>query len=157
MSERVSVDVVVDTTQATASIQETKAGADAVVRQWKIDRAIIIQQVREGLTLISQLWSSFRQAMTLFGRQIDPFFGALIGMVLATTSMLISAAATLSATILGAPVGAVIFGLAVSFNILSIGKLIADKEKTDAILTNMAQAIASDPGLRAARGGGIGF
>ena len=150
MSNRVDVTVAVSTVQAQLDINTVKAQADEVVRQWKIDRAIMIQQIREGLTLISQLWSTFRQAMSLFGQQIDPFFGALVGMVLATTSMLISASATLSATVLGIPLGAVIFGLAMSFNILTIAKLVADKEKTDGMMTSMIQAIS-----RGAQGGGV--
>ena len=87
---------------------------------------------------------------------MDPFFSALIGMVLSTTSMLISSATVLTATVLGAPVGAIIFGLAISFNILTLGKLIADKEATDGIITSMMQAIAS--GTKSARPapGGLG-
>ena len=142
MSERVGVFIDVDSAAATAEIAAIKAKTDEVVRQWKIDRTILIQQIREAFTLISQLMSSFRQAMSLFGQQIDPFFSALIGMVFALTSMLISSAAVLKATILGAPVGAIIFGLAVAFNILTIGKLLADKEASDGIISNMIQTLA---------------
>ena len=133
-----------------------RAALDKLTTEAKIARALVIQTVREGFFLLSSLMSSFRQAMSLFGQQMDPFFSALIGMVLSTTSMLISSATVLTATVLGAPVGAIIFGLAISFNILTLGKLIADKEATDGIITSMMQAIAS--GTKSARPapGGLG-
>ena len=143
MSDKVTIIVGVDTTQAEAGIDAVKARADAIVKQWKIDRAILVQQIREGFTLISQLWSTFRQAMSLFGQQIDPFYSALVGMVLSTTSMLISSATAISATILGAPVGAILFGVAISFNILTLAKLIADKQATDGILTSVSQSLSN--------------
>ena len=142
MSDRVTIHIDVDATQAEAEIDAVKAQADAVTKQWKIDRAILIQQVREGFTLISQMWSTFRQGMALFGQQIDPFFGALVGMVLSTTSMLISSATAISATVLGAPVGAILFGVAIGFNILSLGKLVADKAATMGMFDNINQEIS---------------
>jgi len=143
VSDRVTIYIGADTTEAEADIEAVKAKADAVTKQWKIDRAVLVQQVREGFTLISQMWGTFRQAMSLFGQQIDPFYSALVGMVMSTTSMLISSATTLSATILGAPVGAILFGLAVSFNILTLAKLVADKQATDGILDSLSQALSN--------------
>lgn len=157
VSDRITIYLGVDTTEAESSIDAVKAKADEVTRQWKIDRALLIQQVREGFMLISQMWSSFRQGMSLFGQQIDPFFGALIGMVLSTTSMLISSATAISATVLGAPVGAILFGVAVSFNIISIAKLIADKQASDGILTNISQALSNITSGRPNQSGMGGF
>ncbi len=138
------------------TVAEVKAKIDEMTEKAKIARALVIQQIREGFFLISTLMSSMRQAMTLFGQQIDPFFSALVGMVLSTTSMLISSATALSATVIGIPVGAILFGVAISFNILTIGKLIADKEKTDGILTSLSQAIASGAGATRQAPGGLG-
>jgi len=143
MSDRVTIYLGMDTTEAEANIESVKAQADAVVKQWKIDRAILVQQVREGFTLISQMWSTFRQGMSLFGQTIDPFFSAMVGMVLSTTSMLISSATAISATVLGAPVGAILFGVAVSFNILTMAKLIGDKAETMGLFDAINQHIKS--------------
>ena len=142
MSDRVTIHIDVDATQAEAEIDAVKAQADAVTKQWKIDRAILIQQVREGFTLISQMWSTFRQGMALFGQQIDPFFGALVGMVLSTTSMLISSATVLTSTVIGAPLGVILLGVAIGFNILSLGKLVADKAATMGMFDNINQEIS---------------
>ena len=157
MSDRVTIHIDVDTTQAETSIDAVKAKADEVTRQWKIDRALLIQQVREGFMLISQIWSSFRQGMALFGQQIDPFFSALIGMVLSTTSMLISAATVLTGTGVGAAMGAVLFGVAVGFNIVSIAKLIADKQATDGILDSISQGLSNITSGRQNQSGLGGF
>jgi len=142
VSDRVTIHIDVDATQAEAEIDAVKAQADAVTKQWKIDRAILIQQVREGFTLISQMWSTFRQGMALFGQQIDPFFGALVGMVLSTTSMLISSATVLTSTVIGAPLGVILLGVAIGFNILSLGKLVADKAATMGMFDNINQEIS---------------
>jgi hypothetical protein len=120
-----------DASQYNAELEAAKAKKDALVREWKIDRNTLLRQVREGFTMISSLMSSFRQAMSIFGQQIDPFFSALIGMVLATASMLISAATVLAMTGIGGVAAALIFGLAVGFQILTIEKLLVDKAATD--------------------------
>ena len=145
MASDVSIGLSVDTTAADMSMDEVKAKADALTRKWKIDRNTLMREIREGFMLISSLWSSFNQAMRLFGQQVDPFYGALIGMVLSTTSMLLSAASTLSATVIGIPLGAILFGVAISFNILSMGKLLADNESIRASFAQLAAAGAADP------------
>ena len=143
MANDITIGIAVETTEAEMSIEEVKAKADELTRDWKIRRNTLMREIREGFTLISSLWSSFRQAMTLFGQQIDPFYGALIGMVLSTVSMLLSAASTLSATVIGIPLGAILFGLAMSFNILSIGKLLAENENIRASFAQLAAAGAA--------------
>ena len=127
MSERMTIGVDVDTSAAHTNLAELQTAIDQQARDMRIHRNTLIRQIREGFTLISSLMSSFRQAMSLMGAQIDPFFSALIGMVLSTTSMLISAGTTLAATGIGGVAGAIILGLAISFNILTLGKLIDDK------------------------------
>ena len=127
MSERVEIGITIDTSEAQMSIEEVQARADEVTKEWRINRNTILRQVREGFTMISSLMSSFRQAMSLMGQQIDPFFSALIGMVLSTASMLISSATTLAMTGIGGAAAAVILGIAISFQILTLGKLLADK------------------------------
>lgn len=126
-----------DATPFNAEVEEAKKRKDALVRQWKIDRNTLMRQIREGFTMISSLVASFRQAMSLFGQQIDPFFSALIGMVLSTASMLISASTVLAMTGIGGAVAAVLFSVAVSFQILTIGKLLADKIETEGILDRL--------------------
>ena len=103
--------------------------------------------------MISQLMSAVRQAFTLFGQQIDPFFGALIGMVLSTASMLISSATTLALTGIGGAAAAVIFGLAVGFQVLTMGKLLADKASTMKWFTQMQQDISSIQSQQSGLGG----
>ena len=129
MSEgTVTFAITADTTAAFASIAELQAAIDEQAREARIHRNKLMREIREGFMLISQMMSSFRQAMSLIGAQVDPFFSALIGMVLSTTSMLISAATTLALTGIGGIAAAILFGIAVSFNILTTAKLISDQE-----------------------------
>lgn len=153
MSEEVRVNLTVDSTEAKLSIDEIKAKADEVTREWKINRNTILRQVRETFTLISSLFSSFRQAMSLFGQQIDPFFSALVSMVLATASMLISAATTLAATGIGGAAAAVVFGIAMAFQILTLTKLTADKAETMGLFRDIQQQIKISKILK--QGGGF--
>lgn len=145
--------LIMETDQAFAEIKAVRDAADQQVRDWKIQRNTILRQIREGFTLISSLMSSARQAFSVFGGTIDPFFSALIGMVLSTASMLISAATVLVGTGVGAAAGAVIFGLAVGFNILTTIKLIKDKAEINSALFDMQQIIASMTRPRQAPGG----
>jgi len=153
LSEEVRVNLTVDSTEAKLSIDEIKAKADEVTREWKINRNTILRQVRETFTLISSLFSSFRQAMSLFGQQIDPFFSALVSMVLATASMLISAATTLAATGIGGAAAAVVFGIAMAFQILTLTKLTADKAETMGLFRDIQQQIKISKILK--QGGGF--
>ena len=139
----ITIGISADATEAFQEIQAVKAAMDEQTRDWKIQRNTILRQIREGFTLISQLMSAMGQAFTLFSQQIDPFFSALIGMVLSTASMLISSATTLALTGIGGVAAAIILGIAVSFQILTLGKLVADKEKTDGIISSLLEGIAS--------------
>lgn len=156
VSDNVRITLDVDATAALASIDAVKAQADEQARQWATQRNTMLRQIREGFTLISQLMSTVRQAFSIFGQQIDPFYSALIGMVLATASMLLSAASVLSATVLGAPVGAVLFGLAIGFQILTLGKLVADKVHSEGVMEQMQSNLA-DLGSIVSRQGLGGF
>lgn len=150
MSEfTVSGALMLDMEQAWAELRAFKEAADKQTLQWKVDRNTLLRQIREGFTMISSLMASFRQMMSVFGQSVDPFFSALIGMVLAMASLLISSATTLAATVVGGPLAAIIFGLAVGFQIIAIGKLVADKQKTDDIIGSMMQAISKTGESRA--------
>ena len=142
MSEgSVTFAITADTTEAFASIAELQEAIDQQARDARIHRNTLMRQIREGFTLISSLMSSFRQAMSLIGAQIDPFFSALIGLVLSTTSMLISSATTLAGTGIGVAAAAIILGLAISFNILTLGKLASDKFGIEESLREIRQAV----------------
>ena len=154
MSEgTVTFAITADTTSAFASIAELQEAIDQQARDAKIHRNTLMRNIREGYTLISQMMSAFRQAMSLIGAQIDPFFSALIGLVLSTTSMLISAGTTLAATGIGGVAGAIILGLAVSFNIITLAKLIDDKIDIKESFRVMVQEIQAAP-IRQQFGGG---
>ena len=127
MSDRVEITVAVNTVEADASIEAVKARSDAVVKEWRLRRVEIIQGVREAITLISTMMSSLRMAMNLFGEQLDPFYSTLISMVLSTASMILSAGTALAASGIGAGLALVPFSVGLSFNIVTMGKLIADK------------------------------
>ena len=139
MSERMTIGVDVDTSAAHTNLAELQTAIDQQARDMRIHRNTLIRQIREGFTLISSLMSSFRQAMSFMGAQIDPFFSALIGLVLSTTSMLISAGTTLTGTGIGAVAGAIILGLAISFNILTLGQLLNDKFDIKQTIDEMRQ------------------
>jgi len=142
MSDDVTIRVHVDTTEVESSIAATQAQADAAVKEWRMRRMEIIQGVREGLTLISSMMSSFRMAMSLLGQQIDPFFSSLVSMVIATTSMILSAATVISGTGIGATIGAYMFAVAMTFNLITLGKLVADKAHTMGLFDNIDRQIS---------------
>ena len=154
----ITIPITADTTGAFASIAELQEAIDQQARDAKIHRNTLLRNIREGYMLISQMMSSFRQAMSLIGAQIDPFYSALIGMVLSTTSMLISSASVLSATVLGAPVGAILFGLAIAFNILTTAQLVSDQLGIAEAFSAMRQELFARPRVATGRQPfGVGF
>ena len=159
MSEgSVTFAITADSTAAFASIAVLQEAIDQQARDWKIQRNTLMRQIREGFTLISSLMSSFRQAMSLIGAQVDPFFSALIGLVLSTTSMLISSATVLAATGVGGVAAAILFGVAISFNILSLAKLADDKFKISEMFSEIRQELHAHPITdRGTQAFGVGF
>jgi hypothetical protein len=147
MVSDVVIGVIGDTGNFDSKVDASKAKKDALIREWRIERNTLMRQVREGFTLVSSLMSSFRQAMSLFGQQIDPFFSALISMVIATASMLISASTVLAMTGIGGAAALVVFSLAISFQVLTLGKLIADKAETDGLLDKIMNAMHAPRGI----------
>ena len=127
VSDRVDFIVAVDTSQAEASIEATKAKADAAVEEWRIRRLEIVQGVREAMTLISTSYATFVQFMQVIGAQIDPFYSALISLALSTVSMMLSISAAMAATVVGIPASVIIGGIAVTLNALLIAKLLYEK------------------------------
>ena len=144
MSDRVDITVAVHTEEADASIEATKAKADATVEQWRLDRMEIIQGVRESITLISTMMSSYRQFMSIIGAQVDPFYSALIGMTLSTISMLLSLSAVLALTVVWAPVAVVIASIGIGLQIATLVKLIKDKADTSGTFNNLNNRIAGN-------------
>ena len=154
----VTIPITADSTAAFASITELQAAIDQQARDWKIQRNTLMRQIREGFTLISSLRSSFRQAMSLIGAQIDPFYSALIGLVLSTTSMLISSATVLAGTGIGVAAAAIILGLAISFNILTLAQLASDKFEIAEAFSAMKQELFARPRVATGRQPfGVGF
>ena len=80
--------------------------------------------------------------MSLLGQQIDPFFSSLVSMVIATTSMILSAATVISGTGIGATIGAYMFAVAMTFNLITLGKLVADKAHTMGLFDNIDRQIS---------------
>ena len=154
----VTIPITADTTGAFASITELQAAIDQQARDWKIQRNTLMRQLREGFALISSLMSSFRQAMSLIGAQIDPFYSALIGMVLSTASMLISAATTLALTGIGGVAAAVILAIAISFQILTTAQLVSDQFEIGEAFSAMKQELFARPRTATGRQPfGVGF
>lgn len=138
----ITVGLIVDTVQAQLAIQDIVAQGEAATKDWARKRQMIISGIRQTMSMISSLMSSFRQAMSLIGQQIDPFYSALIGMVISTVSMLLSIGAGLAATgpIAGAA-GAVVIGIAIGLNILTTAKLVADQLEIKADFSGIREAL----------------
>ena len=137
----ITVGLIVDTVQAQLAIQDIVAQGEAATQDWARKRQMIISGIRQTMSMISSLMSSFRQAMSLIGQQIDPFFSALIGMVISTVSMLLSVGAGMVGTGIGSAAGAVVIGIAVALNILTTAKLVADQLEIKADFSGIREAL----------------
>ena len=137
----ITVGLIVDTVQAQLAIQDIVAQGEAATQDWARKRQMIISGIRQTMSMISSLMSSFRQGMSLIGQQIDPFFSALIGMVISTVSMLLSVGAGMVGTGIGSAAGAVVIGIAVALNILTTAKLVADQLEIKADFSGIREAL----------------
>lgn len=143
MSDRVTIFLDVNTQDANASIEEVEARADAVTKAWRLKRVEIIQSVRETISLISSMISTYQQFMSVIGAQVDPFFSALIGMTLSTISMMLSISASLALTGVGAYAAFIIGGIGIGLNLILMAKLIAEKEATDQTFSKIGRQIGA--------------
>jgi len=141
----VTITVGVDATQAEAEMEAVKAKADAVVKDWAEKRRTILSQVREAFYSVQSLIGSFRQAMSLFGDQIHPFYDALFGIVASTVSLLLSVAAAFASSVVLSPYAVVIAGIAIGLNILTTAKLVIDKAEIMASFMDMKQQLSFIP------------
>ena len=143
MSEGLTFTVEADTALAYSQLAAFKGAHDKAVAEMASDRQVVIRGIREGMRMTQQMITAYRQAVSIFGGTIDPFFDAILTMVSATFSMMISVAAAYSSTIVGAPIGAVIAGIAIAFNILTWAKLMASQAEIMASIGKMNQQIAT--------------
>ena len=150
----VTVGLVVDSVQAQLAIQDVMRMSKEATEKWKADRQTIMSGIRQTMTHISSLMSSFRMTLSLIGETIDPFFSTLIGMVISTVSMLLSVGVGLVGTGIGAAAGAVVIGIAVGINILTTAKLVADQLEIKADFTALREAFG---GGRTLADTGFGF
>ena len=122
MSDRVTIAITADTSEAFAEITRLNAAADEAVKKARLARQDIMKDVRAGLSAVSQMMTSFSMAMHLLGQNIDAFYAALIGMTLSTISMLLSVAAGLASTVVGIPASVIVFGVAATIQLITMEK-----------------------------------
>ena len=150
MSDRVTFSVDVDTSAAQLELTTLMTMTDDAVKKMVQARQEIIRGVREGLFMVGSLLSSYRQAISLIGGTIDPFFDAMLTMLSATVSMMMAIGAAYTSTIAMAPLGAVVLGIALGLSISSYGLLMASQAKIMAQLTDIRagaeKAVAGMPG-----------
>ena len=141
MSDRVTIAITADTSEAFAEITRLNAAADEAVKKARLARSEIMKDVRAGLSAISQMYTSFSMAMHLIGANVDAFYAALIGMTLSTISMLLSVAAGLAATVVGIPASVIVFGVAATIQMITMEKLIIEKMHTEGIIAGLEKAV----------------
>jgi hypothetical protein len=145
VSDELRLQVTIDDTNivaTSADIEEVDKQMDAVVEEWKIKRQVIINGIRQSLSAISSMMSSFTQAMNLVGAAIDPFFSSLIGMVTSTVSMMLGISAGLASTVVGSSVAVVIASIALYMQGILFAKLVIDKINTTRQMNEIMQAVA---------------
>ena len=151
----VTINVLVNSTQAEAEIKAIQAKADAVVKDWATKRSILMSQVRQAFTYVQSLMSSARMALSLFGDQLSPFYDALFGIVTSTVSMLLAIATAFASGVVTSPFAAVVAGIAIGLNILTTAKLVADKAIIMAGTQEIKDALAVGTGFMRGMTGGM--
>ena len=129
--------ILADTTQAESMIGRLMGMLDAVAKRAHTVRQETIRGVREGFRMINSLMSSYREVMSIMGQNIDPFFDALLSVVAATVSLLLSVATGLLATGVGGAAAAVVAGIAIGLNIITTANLIRSKLEIMAALASL--------------------
>ena len=142
MSDDVTIYIRTDTTDIDASIEETAAKADEVVREWATQRRTILSQVREAFSMINSLISTFRGYMSIIGAQIDPFFDVILGMISSTISMLVAVATAYYATVILAPWAVVVSAAAAGLAVVTFAKSMSDKAEMLAKFANVKQQLS---------------
>ena len=131
MSERVEISLAVDTSNANAEIDAVAAKAETVVKDWHLQRRLIISELQQTVSTISRMIGMARQVLSIFGAAIPPFYSALISMVMSTVATLLSIAGALATTGVGIPASVAISVVAIGINAVLIAQLIKDQQETE--------------------------
>lgn len=128
MSEQVTIDVVVDSTQAAAEWKALQGKVDGQVREWRAQRQVIIHELSQVQQGIGLLVRAIRMTAEATGTALDPMQNALLGLVSSTTSLIVSTAIALTAGSLGILAGVAIgmAAFAYGMEIAHTVKLLAD-------------------------------
>lgn len=142
MSDRLTGYIILDASESFSEIDKLMNMLDAAAKRAHTVRQEVIRGVREGFRMVNSLLSSYREAMSIMGQTIDPFFDALLSIVAATVSLLLSVATGLLATGVGGAAAAVVAGIAIGLNIITTANLIRSKIEIMARLAELGHKMS---------------
>jgi len=152
VSERVTIGIVVDDTEAQAQLEGLQDKVDTTVTKWKTQRAIIMSQLQEVNRGIGLALQAVRMAVRATGQTLDPMQSAALALVGSTSSIIISTAIALAAGSLGLLAGAALAlaAFAYGFELAQTAKILAEfmtlHGKFDAMDMTLSRLTRMPPG-----------
>ena len=128
MSEKVTIALNIDSTDADTELSTLQERIDAQVDDWRIKRQMIINQLQEINRGISLVMQSVRMAVRVTGGALDPIQSALLALIGSTTSIIITTAVALAMSSFGLLIGVslALAAFAYGMNLSQTAKVIAD-------------------------------
>jgi len=128
VSEKVTIALNIDSTDADTELSTLQERIDAQVDDWRIKRQMIINQLQEINRGISLVMQSVRMAVRVTGGALDPIQSALLALIGSTTSIIITTAVALAMSSFGLLIGVslALAAFAYGMNLSQTAKVIAD-------------------------------
>ena len=128
MSEKVTIAIDVDTTEAETELLTLQERVDAQVNDWRIKRQMIINQLQEINRGIGLVMQSIRMAVRATGGALDPMQSALLALIGSTTSIIVTTAVALAMASFGLLTGVALAlaAFAYGMNLSQTAKVFAD-------------------------------
>jgi len=140
LSEEVLINIAIDSTEAEMDMSILQGKIDQQVREWRMQRQVIVSQLHDLSRGIGLLIRGIRLVAEATGQTLDPMQNALLGLVSSTTSLIISTAIALTVGSLG-----LLTGVALAMSAFAYGMEIAHTIK---LLADFAALRATIDGVK---------
>ena len=152
MSEKVTIAIDVDTTEAETELLTLQERVDAQVNDWRIKRQMIINQLQEINRGISLAIQALRMAIKATGQALDPMQSALLALIGSTASIIITTSIALAMASFGLLVGVALalaafaYGMQIAETAKAVSTFLSLKEKFGSMDADIARLQRNIPG-----------
>ena len=152
MSEKVTIAIDVDSTEAEVELSTLQERIDTQVEDWRFKRQMIINQLQEINRGIGLAIQAVRMAVKATGQTLDPMQSAALALIGSTASIIVTTSIALAMGSLGILTGVALalaafaYGFQIAETAHTIAEFMALREKFEGMDTSLAKMQRNIPG-----------